>query len=163
MSDNDAIAQMLLQQQELQQETYGIENFGPGMDPEDRLEQVRVNVLALTDELHEALGCVGWKPWTTSQHFDETQFKGELIDAWHFFMNLMNLGGMTATDLITGYQAKHDRNIQRQEDGYDGVSGKCPRCHKAYDDNGVYCHPRDGIFCGAYCDTYDELVSDDLF
>jgi dimeric dUTPase (all-alpha-NTP-PPase superfamily) len=110
---------------------------------EERMQAIRDNVLACTDELHEALAETGWKPWASSNHLNVEAFKSELVDAWHFFMNLMLHSGMTADDLYQGYVAKNRKNIQRQAEGYDGVSTKCPGCKRAYDDDAVSCHPSD--------------------
>jgi phosphoribosyl-ATP pyrophosphohydrolase len=107
---------------------------------EERMVAIRDNVLACTDELHEALGETGWKPWATSNHINTQAFWAEMVDAWHFFMNLMLHSGMTADDLYRGYLAKHDKNIKRQEDAYDGVTTKCPGCKRAYDDDAVECN-----------------------
>lgn len=104
---------------------------------EERIEFIRWNVLALTDELHEALNEVGWKPWATSRHVNEELFMKEMVDAFHFFMNLVMAGAPRGLDLetivhtfITGYWAKRQVNRQRQEDGYDGVTAKCPSCKR---------------------------------
>src|SRR5690606_25002112 len=94
-----------------------------GLDPadlpeEERIEFIRWNVLALTDELHEALNECGWKPWATSRHVNEEAALKELIDAWHFFMNLLwAIGGRALKDndaladaLFNAYVAKNKRN-----------------------------------------------------
>jgi hypothetical protein len=95
--------------------------------------------LALLDEVHEALGEVGWKPWASSRHLNKDAFQGELVDALHFFFNLMHAAGITPEALLEGYEAKAAKNRQRQIDGYDGVSTKCPVCHRALDDDAVHC------------------------
>jgi dimeric dUTPase (all-alpha-NTP-PPase superfamily) len=105
-----------------------------GLDEETRTEFIRWNVLALEDELHEALGEVGWKPWATSRHLNREPFKKELVDALHFFMNLMLAADIDADELLDAYQAKREVNAKRQADGYDGVAGKCPRCSRALED-----------------------------
>jgi dimeric dUTPase (all-alpha-NTP-PPase superfamily) len=120
--------------------------------PEERMAAIRDNVLACTDELHEALAETGWKPWATSNHINTEAFKAEMVDAWHFFMNLMLHSGMTADDLYQGYITKNAKNIQRQADGYDGVSTKCPRCHRAADDEAVECRPHDTSDGAWWCD-----------
>lgn len=114
------------------------------LDPEERAEFIRWNVLALEDELHEALAETGWKPWATSRHLNREAYKGELVDAFHFFMNLMALGDIDADEVLEGYQVKHLKNAKRQEEGYDGVSSKCPECKAALDD--------DAVMCGVYSD-----------
>lgn len=119
------------------------------LDPEAKIEFIRWNMLALEDELHEALGEVGWKPWATSRHINTEAFKGELVDALHFFMNLLLVADITADELLEAYQKKREKNIKRQEAGYDGVTEKCPHCKRALDDDAVECredtlHP--GVF-----------------
>jgi hypothetical protein len=119
---------------------------------EERMAAIRDNVLACTDELHEALGETGWKPWATSNHLNVDAFKAELVDAWHFFMNLMLHAGMTSDDLYQGYIKKNAKNIQRQAEDYDGVTTKCPLCKRAADDDAVKCHPHDTTDGAWWCD-----------
>ena len=95
-----------------------------------RADYVRTMVLALEDELHEALFEVSWKPWAKSEFFNEVRFKEELVDVWHFFMNLMLVSGMTTHELFDGYLKKRAVNIKRQDEGYDGVTNKCPQCRR---------------------------------
>lgn len=136
---NDRLQQMLNSQRHLQEETYGRQIVGLVGEP--LMECVRTNVLALEDELHEALSETGWKPWASSTHMNVESFRSELVDVWHFFMNLMLAAGMSADDLEEGYYAKRSKNVIRQQLGYDGVGGKCPVCHRALDDAGVTCTP----------------------
>jgi hypothetical protein len=136
MTLDPRLTRMLQMQRELQlmyNKGKTIEQF----TDEERMQAIRDNVLACTDELHEAMNESGWKPWATSNHLNREAFKSELVDAWHFFMNLMLHSGMTADDLYRGYIAKNAKNIQRQADDYDGVSTKCPSCKRAYDDDAV--------------------------
>lgn len=99
------------------------------MTNEQRLEFVRWNVLALEDELHEALAETSWKPWATAQFFNHEEFKNELVDALHFFVNLCLTGGITSDELFDGYRQKRRRNEQRQKEGYTGLD-KCPGCNR---------------------------------
>lgn len=114
---------------------------------EDRIEFIRWNVLALEDELHEALAETGWKPWATSRHINTDKFHGELVDAFHFFMNLCLVSGLTADQLLERYFEKRSINAKRQARGYDGVEGKCPKCRRALDDPTVVCkyNPKTGL------------------
>lgn len=129
---------MLDLQEELQVKAYG-ENPGEFESNEERIQFIKDMILALTDELHEMLGEVGWKPWATSDHINEDAFKNELIDAWHFLMNLMLVVNMSAEELYERYIAKRQKNIKRQDNGYDGLN-KCPICKRAYDDDAVECN-----------------------
>lgn len=121
-----------------------------GVDPdnlvdEDRIDLIRTSILALEDELHEALLGVGWKPWATSKHLDREVFVSELVDALFFWLQLAALVGMDGDEITGRYWYKHAKNIRRHNAGYDGVTGKCPKCGQSYDDSGVKC--KEG-FCG---------------
>lgn len=125
-------------QLDLQKNVYGVNPSE--LSDVDKMEFIRSMILACTDELHEALNETGWKPWATSNHINDEAFKNELVDAWHFMMNLMLVIDMNATELYKRYLAKRAKNIKRQEDGYDGLD-KCPLCKRAYDDDAVACLP----------------------
>lgn len=117
----------------------------------DRIYEFKEMKLALEMELAEALDEMGWKPWASSKHFNQLAVQGELVDAWHFFMNLCFIAGMTPEDLMAGYLVKNAKNKKRQVEGYDGVSTKCPHCKRALDDDAVKCMVEpDAInfFCG---------------
>lgn len=101
-------------------------------------QHVRDMVIALEDELHEAMAECGWKPWATSRHFNAEPFMKELVDAWHFFMNLMLVNahhlGMTPSEyadaFTRAYIAKNVINRDRHEKGDYTGTNKCPRCHR---------------------------------
>jgi dimeric dUTPase (all-alpha-NTP-PPase superfamily) len=133
----DRLQAMFDAQQKLQAMYNGYDLDNQTQD--DRIENIKLNVLALTDELHEALNETGWKPWATSRHINEDALKNELIDAWHFFMNLCLHAGLTPDELFKRYAEKRAINVQRQIDGYDGVSTKCGGCARALDDPAVAC------------------------
>ncbi len=112
------------------------------------------NSFALEDELHEAMGELGWKPWATSRHIAREAFMKEMVDAFHFFMNMLlcaNPGTSPediAKEFFRLYQAKNAVNAQRQADGYDGVSTKCPQCKRELSE----CNP-EYILTGSLGDT----------
>lgn len=64
-----------------------------------------------------------WKDYSkmTDEEIEEAydKAKEEIIDAWHFFINIMLGLGMTAEELFTRYLDKHKENIRRQDEGYD--------------------------------------------
>lgn len=64
-----------------------------------------------------------WKDYSkmTDEEIKEAydKAKEEIIDAWHFFINIMLGLGMTAEELFTRYLDKHKENIRRQDEGYD--------------------------------------------
>jgi hypothetical protein len=132
----DILAAMI-ESQRILQEAHGhdFEN----MTDIQRMEYIRTMTLACTDELHEALNETGWKPWASSNHINREEWMGEMADTWLFFMNLMLAGGMTAEDLIIRTAKKQDNAYVRMNNGYNGVSTKCPVCRRAYDNEGVKC------------------------
>lgn len=136
---DDALITMFERQRYMQEGVYGYDYSA--MTNGERVIFIKDMVLALEDELHEALGEVGWKPWATSRHVNREAYVGELVDALHFLLNLCLVVGVTADELFEKYMAKSRTNIRRQEAGYDGVDGKCPMCRRAYDDSAVKCSP----------------------
>ena len=139
MSD---LKKMLTTQYTLQVEAF--KNDPILMTPPEVINFIHWNVTALVDELHEMLGEIGWKPWASSKHINGPEAAKEMIDAWHFFMNIMLALGPYIGTPETGprnlselaewwekaYYAKKAVNEQRQADGYDGVSSKCQVCKR---------------------------------
>lgn len=116
----------------------------PDSDRVPAIEFIHWNVTAAIDELHELLGEIGWKPWATSKHINLEAARGEWIDAMHFMGNLALVLGMDdADDILARYHKKHEKNAKRQEEGYDGVTTKCPGCGRALDDDAVECKLED--------------------
>lgn len=130
------IAELLELQHRLQVESFGSDPLQ--LDPDARAEFLRWNAWALTSELVEVMDETGWKPWATSRHVNVDQALGEMVDALHFFANMAlaigGAAGMTTDEIAyrisTGYLKKRQVNAKRQEDGYDGVKGKCGFCHR---------------------------------
>jgi hypothetical protein len=134
------LGRMFRQQRELQMALHD------GTDPADfttpqMMEYLREQALALINEVNEALAEVGWKSWATSTHINREAFVSELRDTWQHLMNLMLLVGVTPGELVKLTTAKQKVNFDRIAHGYDGVTTKCPQCHRAYDDAAVHCTP----------------------
>jgi dimeric dUTPase (all-alpha-NTP-PPase superfamily) len=128
---DDRLGRMFDLQLQMQWKTFGKNPYS--LEGEERIQFIKDMKLALDDEMAEFLAEIGWKPWATSRHINP-EAKGELVDAFHFFMNLCMAVGMTPEELFEKYLEKRERNIKRQEEGYDGIKGKCPRCKRAFDD-----------------------------
>jgi len=148
----DRFAVMLSMQRQLQEKSFKT-NF-ESMSQEHRLQFIKDMSMALSAELQEALDETGWKPWATSNHINEAAFKGELVDAFHFFMNLMLIVGMDVEELFERYMRKHQVNADRQAAGYDGVATKCRGCRRALDDEAVLCHASE-VQVGKDCCHYN--------
>jgi len=113
MNRLDRLGHMMALQKELQMRLNGVEDV-------KKLPQTYYNTMtmALMDELMEALRETPWKPWKKGQTLDYDRVKDELVDAWHFLMNLMLWTGMDATELYTRYQGKNLENHRRQDEDY---------------------------------------------
>lgn len=141
----------LLRAQEQLQHHYGYKF--EEMTVEERITFIKEQAIALTDEVHEALGEIKWKSWTAGDpYINETSYLNELTDALHFLMNMMLATGHGADALssmmATRYFEKNSRNHKRADDGYDGVTGKCPKCRRDLNDPGVTCELTiDGYQC----------------
>lgn len=133
----DLLVAIWANQLEMQTTSFGADPMT--LEGEERVQYIKDMVLAATDELHEALGEVGWKPWATSRHVNDEALKGELIDLLHFVINLMLVARMTPEEIHHRYFVKAARNRQRQLEGYDGRSGKCSGCGRALDDPATRC------------------------
>lgn len=81
-------------------------------------EYKNIMILALMDELTEALRETPWKPWKKNQEYNEEKFQNELIDAWHFLINLSLSSGMDATMVYMKFLEKNKENHNRQDRMY---------------------------------------------
>ena len=135
-------ADMLVAQLKLQRESFNVDPTA--MTDEERMEFLRWNVLALIPELNEMLKETGWKPWASSNHINHELAMKEMVDAWHFFMNiLLTISGVEVHSDSDGqmeletlaqwfadrYMEKKQVNADRQAEGYTGTD-KCPKCHR---------------------------------
>ena len=87
-----------------------------GLDPYSQ-EFRSLMALALSAEIHEALGETPWKPWKKSMKFDEEKYKKELVDCWAFIIN-MTFPVMGPKELYDRFEKKYKINVKRQKDGY---------------------------------------------
>ena len=91
------------------------------VDLNDRFGQQRLKdfMERIIEELMEAANCLKNKPWKqTHMVTDEVHYKEELIDAFHFFIELLILSGIGPEELYDFYFAKSKVNEFRQESGY---------------------------------------------
>jgi hypothetical protein len=139
----------------LQREAYGDDEWPK--EGEALADSAMVNMFSLMKELTEAGDEIGWKTWITNRGWvNRDAYVGELVDVAHFLANLLVAVGVTDDEWEERYRAKQDVNLRRQRRGYDGVSEKCPRCGRSYDDPGVKCFPSDRKVVG-WCQAYGNL------
>jgi len=82
-------------------------------------EQTKDLLFAICCELGEAGDEINWKPWKRTVkpvNFDLLQT--ELIDIFHFTMELMIMWGMNAEMIFEAYENKMAENQARQDRGY---------------------------------------------
>ena len=85
-----------------------------------RIKEERISALA-TAIVHEAVevqNLTNWEWWKKSIEFDQVQAREELIDLWHFLIQMSIELGMTPNEILSEYQKKHQINKQRHENGY---------------------------------------------
>ncbi|QDP45266.1 deoxyuridine triphosphatase [Microbacterium phage Sharkboy] len=138
-------------------------------DPGGVTEFIQWNHKALLHEMVELESETGWKPWATKRFVNLEAARGEAIDMLHFLLNDFLVLGLNSAEVVRRYHAKHAKNVRRQEEGYDGVSTKCPGCKRALDDDGVDCEPRlnfrpggnhfDGVFCAKHGRFYPVTIA----
>lgn len=120
--------QRMMQIESFKKDPYAITSSGD-------MSYIRDMSLALIAEIFEMLNEAPWKPWTTNAApINKDLFMKEMVDVWCFFMNLMLAVDMTPEELYELYTKKIKVNAQRQLDGYDGISTKCPNCRRALED-----------------------------
>ena len=91
------------------------------VDLNDRFGQARLKDFAwrITEELGEAMNCLKNKPWKqTHMMTDATHYCEEIVDAFHFFIELCILSGFDAIDLTEMYLKKSQVNKFRQRSKY---------------------------------------------
>lgn len=82
------------------------------------VQEITYQILSLIDEATEALRCIPWKPWKKQQNFQLENFKMELMDIFHFLVNLMLFAGMSADTVYEYFKEKNQINILRHKNGY---------------------------------------------
>jgi len=89
-----------------------------GNEPIHNQKFITEMTIAAIDELMEALRETPWKSWKKKQKYNKEEFKNELIDVWHFLINLSIASGMTSTETYARFMLKNKENHKRQSEGY---------------------------------------------
>ena len=114
---------MLNKQKELQ---VFLGNDTEEMSIEERVAFIKEHSIHLNQEINEALYELPFfKPWKDYKDITDEEivdgikkYKAEMIDAWHFFMNMLNAVDFCADEFKAMYMEKHQENKDRQERGY---------------------------------------------
>lgn len=114
----------LAKQRALQINSFGVDPAD--LEGEELAAFVMWNMVALQDEIHEALHEVpGWKPWSTKETpmmslptVERDMYLAELVDADHFLKNLFLVAGCTDGEREELYDKKCQINADRQAEGY---------------------------------------------
>jgi dimeric dUTPase (all-alpha-NTP-PPase superfamily) len=95
---------------------------GQVLDPQNEgliQKQTKDMLFALCWEVGEAAEEINWKPWKrTVKPVNLANLRTELIDIFHFSLELLLMWGLTAEDLFTCYEKKMAENHARQDRGY---------------------------------------------
>lgn len=127
-----------------QQDTYQRQSYGlhlRKMTEEERLSYIDEMCKAAMLELGEAYNEFSWKSWAKNQFRNQDALTSELVDVLFFVANALVANGVTSEQLTKKYRSKMGINTQRQVQGYDTSTGKCPKCKRALDDTAVTCTP----------------------
>ena len=117
---DDSLVRMFARQYELQKRLHG------GLDPasfpwEERTEYMVHMLTAGIVESVEAMDWLSWKKWKTFQvpsDEDVKELKYELIDVFHFLLNVFMATGGTPAEFVAIYEDKNKQNHERQDGGY---------------------------------------------
>ncbi|KAA2282202.1 dUTPase [Candidatus Nitrosocosmicus sp. SS] len=73
---------------------------------------------ALLHETVELQRETDWKWWKSDKGVDHQKIVEEIIDLWHFLIQLSIEAGIDPDLLVTKYMQKNRENTKRQESGY---------------------------------------------
>ena len=118
----DKLKYMLEKQRELQNKLgiyEKIENEG------DKQQYINQMILAIQEEAIEIMRETAYKNpeyvkfgWKKGQKSNPELFKEEIVDLWHFLMNLIIISGMDTDEFFQRYLNKNDLNHKRKEERY---------------------------------------------
>lgn len=110
-SDSSIIDELLTLQTSLEQAWGRLPDLDDGAAVSSYIRQT---VLCATDELHELLHEVHWKPWKEGHGIRDVEaYREELADVVHFVLDLYLAAGLTGDDLVNDYFSKHHENVRR--------------------------------------------------
>jgi dUTPase. len=128
------IETMFARQADLQVRSFNVTPWE--LNGDDRRKYITAMALGLHDEISEALQEIAWKPWARDDYVNKQAFIGELVDAFHFLMNLALVVDVNGDAFVEAYFKKAEVNAKRQRDGYSVAEegSKCVHCGRALDE-----------------------------
>jgi len=89
------------------------------MSASQRQRYIEKMFIGIITESCEAMEETEWKkPWKHSVKTNDENLKEEIVDAWHFLINLSLASGMDADELFKMFTEKNTTNKKRQKHGY---------------------------------------------
>lgn len=82
-----------------------------------RIKEERISALA-TAIVHEAVevqNLTNWKWWKKSIEFDQVQAREELVDLWHFLIQMSIELGMTPNEILSEYRVSEKASNKQAE------------------------------------------------
>lgn len=138
-SSRNTLGDLFVLQKDIQESVYGYD-FEKMRERLGNLKEfIDMNYHATQDEWRELYGALGgvdthgnsiWKKWKSNhkealdkpfEALSDSEIKElrmEVVDLWHFLLNISIALGMDAKMLFNYYQAKNIENKRRQKDGY---------------------------------------------
>ena len=122
-NSEDMLESLFQKQKELHQTiaTYSTSNGSQyskkflSLSKEERLSAL---CTAIIHEAVELQRLNNWKWWKKTVEFDQNHAKEELIDIWHFVIDVSIELGMTPRDILAAYITKNQINKDRQKNDY---------------------------------------------
>ena len=71
--------------------------------------------------IHEAIELqreTNWKWWKKSDQLDKNKIQEEIIDLWHFLIQISIEAGLDSNTVVEKYLEKNMKNLKRQENDY---------------------------------------------
>lgn len=108
----DMLQDIFQAQQELDQ--FIFENHEDKI-PQSIDEWVIKNTIAMESEIDEIRAEINWKYWKPTKEINTDKLHEEIIDLWHFLIQLSYITGLTAEKVHEVYMAKREENFKRQQ------------------------------------------------
>jgi dimeric dUTPase (all-alpha-NTP-PPase superfamily) len=86
--------------------------------PPVKEKQISSLATAMIHEAAEVQRPTNWKRWKKPIGFDQVQAKEEVIDLWHFLIQMSIELDMTPKEILNEYLEKHEINKERHKKGY---------------------------------------------